>query len=109
MVVGPEDGVEVLILDIDSGLHPQALEVYFGIGLPNGLTDFAEGVIFEPKLRSLSVNEGSAAGAVFWADVTGVGVLDDLTLVDQDGNSICETASVISYSVLECHTFAQEL
>ena len=82
LLVGAEDGIEVLILDIDSGLHPQPLEVYFGVGLPNGLTDFAEGVIFEPKLRSLAVQEGSSAGAVFWADVTGVGVLDVLTLVD---------------------------
>ena len=109
VLVGPYDGVEVLITDIDSGLTPQSLEVYFGVGLPNGLPDFAEGVIFEPKLRALAAHEGSAGGAVFHADVVGAGALDELTLVDQDGNDICETAEVVSYSVLECHTVAQEL
>ena len=66
-------------------------------------------MIFEPKLQSLALHEGSAAGAVFTADVRGAGVLDQLTLVDAAGNDLCETSQVIAYSVLECHTIAQEV
>ena len=52
---------------------------------------------------------GSAAGSTFQAIVHGVGPEDQLTLVDSSGNDLCETATVIAYSILQCQTKAEEV
>jgi hypothetical protein len=67
------------------------------------MTDFNAGVVFQPKLVSLSTATGSSAGAVIQANVQGAGTADTLTLIDGDGDDMCTSATVIRYGVLECH------
>jgi hypothetical protein len=95
--------VEVQIDDILSGQTAQPLQVYFEVGIPNGMPDFKAGVVFPPKLVSLSTATGSSAGAVIHANVQGAGTRDKLTLVDEAGDDMCASATVIRYGVLECH------
>lgn len=58
----------------------------------------------------MSVHTGSKAGGVIYATVIGVGVDDYVTLVKEStNNEICETATVISYNLLECVTKAEEV
>ena len=67
------------------------------------------GITFDPKLLSLSSNEGSAAGSVITAVVKGVGVNDEITLIDAASKrDVCETTRVTSYGILECKTIAEE-
>lgn len=94
--------IEVEIIDIDSGLTPQSIEVYLGVGIPNGMTDF-ESITFEPKLISLSANTGSSAGGMIIAEVEGLGIGDtETTLQDETGADLCESTTVLSYSMLQC-------
>lgn len=54
---------------------------------------------------SISTNIGSQAGATIRASIVGAGVNDVLTLVKEGStNSICETATMLEYGVLECVT-----
>lgn len=64
-------------------------------------------VSFEPKFYDLTTNSGSSAGGVIQAKIAGVGTSDTITLIDQDGDDMCSTATVISYGVLECHVKAK--
>jgi hypothetical protein len=56
------------------------MNLYFSVGLPNGYAELETGISFEPKLVSLSTNEGSAGGSIITAAVKGVGVNDNVTL-----------------------------
>ena len=68
------------------------------------------GIIFEPKLLSLSANTGSAAGSLITDVVKGVGINDQVTLYDDvNSKDICQTAKVTAYGHLECLTIAEEI
>jgi len=97
--------VEAQIDDVP-GSADQSLRVYFGVGLPVGMTDFPT-VTFEPKFYGLTTNTGSIAGAVIQAKFAGVGTTDTITLIDSDNDDMCSTATVLRYGVLECHVKAK--
>ena len=96
--------IVVKIVDLDSGLDASTIEIYTVEGLPNGLTEtlFTDGLTVDPQLVGLSMNTGSASGGIIYAVVEGAGVEDDLTLVDSSGADVCTTATMKSYSLLEC-------
>ena len=99
--------IRLEITSINQGLTRDRLEMYLLVGIPHGITDFFSGVTFEPKLLSLSANIGSTAGAIIQASVKGVGINDSVDLVNKEsGDTICQTATVISYGIVECHTLA---
>jgi hypothetical protein len=94
---------------VNSGTVADQLEVYLAEGVVNGFNALLAGVTFEPALVDLSVNEASSAGGVIRASVKGAGVNDKLTLVLDDSlTSICETATMVEYGVLECVTMSQD-
>ena len=63
---------------------------------------FDQGIQFDPKLINLSTHEGPGAGAVIYAEIIGAGVDDEYTLVDSTNFVICEKATMLAYSLLEC-------
>lgn len=88
-----------------------ASKLYFDVGVPaNSAAITAHGLKLEPKLVSLSVNEGSIGGSIITANVQGVGPsTTGFDLVDSSGKSICQKVSITSYGVVECHTIASEI
>ena len=65
-------------------------------------------VTFEPNFYALTTNSGSSAGAVIQAKIAGVGTTDTtITLIDQDNDDMCITATVLRFGVLECHVKAK--
>lgn len=81
------------------------MDLYLSVGLPNGYTNFLQGVTFTPVLLSVSVATVSIGGSTITASVKGVGVNDELTLHDEaSATDICVSSRVISYGVLECDT-----
>jgi hypothetical protein len=86
------------------------MDLYFSVGIPNGYTQLNTGITFTPKLLSLSVSSGSAAGSVITAVVKGVGISDKVTLYDPvSSTNICSTSRVKAYGELECVTKAIEI
>ena len=89
--------------------------MYTQEGVPNGWSDpsgasptqFDGGITFNPQLIGLSANEGSSAGATIYAEVIGAGVNDAYTL-SSGSTDICESSTMIDYSLLECVVSAQE-
>ena len=80
------------------------------MGIPRGYQELQTGIVFEPKLVSLSTNTGSAAGSKITATVKGVGIYDQVTLWDDvNGIDMCQTATVTDYGQLECLTIASEI
>ena len=85
-------------------------------GIPNGwhngddgeTTIYDAGILLEPKLVYLSTNEGSSAGGVIYATIIAAGINDDYTLVN-GSEDICESSSMIAYSLLECVVKAAEI
>ena len=81
-------------------------EVFLSEGVPNGWHDDASptmwdaGISFDPKLINLSAHEGTAAGAIIYAEIIGAGLSDPYTLVDSNGVEVCESAQMLSYSLL---------
>ena len=69
---------------------------------------FEAGITFDPKLIQLSTSEGTAAGAVIYAEIEGAGIDDQYTLVDGDSFEICETATMLAFTILECKTKSKE-
>lgn len=62
----------------------------------------------EPKLAQISPNEGTIGGTLITATVHGVVKgSKELSLVDAQGASICQSLNVVSYSKIECLTVAQ--
>ena len=56
----------VKIDDLERGLIDQTVDVYFSVGIPNGVDDDTA-VVFTPKLVQLSTNVGSQAGSKIYA------------------------------------------
>jgi hypothetical protein len=91
------------ITTLTTGTIAEQLEVYLGQGVVNGFNSLLSGTTFAPALVELSTNEGSKAGGKIRATIKGAGTGDSLTLVPADSNtSICQTATMIEYGVLEC-------
>lgn len=81
--------------------------LYFPIGIPEGHDAFDAGLALEPKVTSISPNEGSTGGSLITATAPGVGFgSETVELVDADGNSICDSLEVVAYSQVECRTVA---
>jgi hypothetical protein len=97
--------VEVQIDDIPSGSTDQSLRVYFELGLPNDMNSFNT-VTFDPRFIGLTRTTGSNAGAVIQAKIAGVGTEDNITLIDENNNDMCETSTVLRYGILECEVAA---
>ena len=72
-------------------------------------TLFSNGVTFDPARIELSSASGSAAGSTIYAKIEGRGSGSSTTLVDPFNNDICETATMIEYSILECVTIAGDM
>lgn len=60
------------------------MDLYLAVGIPEGYTELLPGITFEPKLLSLSTNVVSSGGSLITAVVKGVGVDDNVTLVNPD-------------------------
>jgi len=61
--------------------------------------------VLTPEFKGLHTSTVSDFGSSITAGVAGLGVGDEnVTLATLDGNSICESAKMISYGVLECQT-----
>lgn len=82
------------------------MDLYFSIGIPKGYTEYLDGTTFTPKLLSVSTLEVSPSGSTIQATIKGVGVNDEITLVNSasTGTSLCLSATVIEYGLLECVT-----
>ena len=58
-----------------------------------------------PEFKGLNTNKVSSFGSTITAAVAGLGVEDSfVTLANAAGDSICESAEMISYGILECNT-----
>jgi hypothetical protein len=107
--------IQVKLTEIASGSAANAFEVYTQEGVPNGWSDptgdspteFDGGISFDPQLIGLSANEGSSSGATIYAEVIGAGTSDTYTL-SNGSTDICDSATMIAYSLLECIVSAQE-
>ena len=61
--------------------------------------------MLDPEFKGLHHSTVSAFGSTITAGVAGLGAEDDnVTIATLDGVSICESAKMISYGVLECRT-----
>ena len=86
------------------------MDLYLAVGIPEGYTELLAGITFEPKLLSLSTDVVSVGGSLITAVVKGVGVNDNVTLVDSaTSEDFCQSSRVVSYGVLECLTKTGEL
>jgi hypothetical protein len=59
---------------------------------------------------SVSPNVGSIGGTVITATVPGATITStDIDIVDSDGNTVCQTVTVVDYGVVECLTITGEI
>jgi len=80
-------------------MSPSGVNVYFGVGIPEGNSFIQEGILFEPKLTAISPNVGTVGGTLITATVHGVGTnTQDIDLVNGAGKSICQTVKIVAYS-----------
>ena len=98
-----------VVVQIDSltgGDSSNTIEFYLAEGVPAGFNVpvFTNGITFQPKLVGLSTNLGSAAGSTIYAYIEGAGTADTMMLRDGTGYDLCETATMLSYGLLECVT-----
>jgi len=91
---------------LTSGEASNTIEFYLAEGIPQGfdVPVFENGVMFQPKLISLSAGTGSEAGSTIYAHIEGAGTSDTMMLVDGTGANLCSTATMLSYGLLECVT-----
>ena len=103
--------VLIQVDDIKSGLESQTFEIYFEVGAGNGFAElYQEGIVMTPEFKGLQTSTVSDSGSKIYAEVSGLGVDDtDVTLADVGGASICDSAKMVSYGMLECMTKAQTL
>ena len=102
--------VVVEITDLRKGLMADGLEVIFPEGIPSGYDSIFSGVTFTPVFLGIEIDTGSQAGAIFNVIVSGVGTDETAMLVDtSDDSDICESATWISYGILECNTGAKSI
>ena len=74
-----------VVVNVDSvkaGLVSNSMDLYFSVGIPNGYTELLTGAIFSPKFLQLNINSISEAGSTIQATIKGVGVSDEITLID---------------------------
>ena len=61
--------------------------------------------MLSPEFKGLHTSTVSEFGSTITAEVVGLGVEDEnVTLATVSGDSICESAMMISYGILECYT-----
>ena len=98
--------VIINVNEVKSGLEEQTFELYFEAGAVNGFSDlYLEGITLTPVFKGLVFNQVSSFGSTITAEVAGLGVEDeDVILANAAGVSICESAKMISYGILECKT-----
>ena len=103
--VGPTK-VMIQVDEVKSGLESQTFELYLQDGAVNGFAElYLEGIVLTPEFLGLHTSTVSDFGSTITAGVAGLGVEDEnVTLATLDGVSICESAKMISYGVLECKT-----
>ena len=110
MLSATSDKVIVQVDTLESGSSANSMNLFLAVGIPEGYEELLPGITFEPKLLSLSTNVVSAGGSLITAVVKGVGVNDNVTLVDSaTSEDFCQSSRVLSYGVLECLTKAGEL
>lgn len=79
------------------------MEINFSVGYPNGYTELLAGVWFTPRLENASTNTVSSAGSTIQAKVNGMGLEDNLTLLDSSTQTdLCLSSQMLAYSILEC-------
>lgn len=86
--------------------------LYFDVGIPENHTIIQQSELtLTPKFVSVSPSTGSVGGTLITASVPGIVVSDtsDISIVDAEGNSICEIIFVSSYGVVQCKTNAGEI
>jgi len=90
--------------------YTESMFLYFPEGIPGGHSIISAGFELEPKLTQISPNEGSAGGSKISATVYGVGEgTADVELVNDQGESICSSLEIVSYSNIECLTLAEDM
>jgi hypothetical protein len=96
----------VIIDNLDLGENPLDLVIYFSEGIPDYDTTPCPALVFTPEIIELSTTEGSAAGAVIYAHVAGVGPADAsrIMLVDQTNADVCSEIEIPEYGVVKCRT-----
>lgn len=64
-----------------------------------------------PKLISVSPSTGSVGGTLVTLQAPGIVVADssEISVVDVDGNSVCDIIFVSDYGVIQCKTIAGEI
>ena len=82
MLSATSDKVVVQVDTLESGSSANSMNLFLAVGIPEGYEELLPGITFEPKLLSLSTNVVSAGGSLITAVVKGVGVKDNVTLVD---------------------------
>lgn len=96
--------VEVTLTNLTSNSLAGS-KLYFDIGIPaNHSIITNNSLTLEPRLVSLSINEGSVGGSNITANVQGVGTKTlGLQLVDSaTGSSVCSKLDIVSYGVVQC-------
>ena len=81
------------------------MDLYFSIGIPEGYTEMLDGVTFAPVLLSVNTVKVSESGTKLQAVVKGMGVKDEITLIDAASlANLCVSSKMLEYGVLECDT-----
>jgi len=81
------------------------INLFFPVGIPAGHDLIKAGITLEPKLMSLTPNDGTYAGTLITASVPGVGKdTTGLDLVQADGSTICQDSkiTVVEYGKIQC-------
>lgn len=81
-------------------------KLYFDVGTPENHANVSLPLLLTPKLYSINTHQGSAGGSTITAHIPGIitGQEDITTLVDSDGDTICQSVSIPEYGVLLCDT-----
>lgn len=83
-------------------------KLFFEVGLPKNHSLVEASLAITPQFVSISPSSGSVGGTVITAIVPGATKTStDLDIKKVDGDSICESVTVISYGVVECMTKAE--
>jgi hypothetical protein len=72
--------IQVDIVELNSGFEAEELEILLQEGVVNGYQTLLPGVIFSPKLMTLSITQGVQEGTTLIATIIGAGVNDNIRL-----------------------------
>ena len=72
--------IQVDIVELNSGFEAEELEILLQEGVVNGYQTLLPGVIFSPKLTTLSITQGVQEGTTLIATIIGAGVNDNIRL-----------------------------